>query len=145
MNTSSSPSRAAVARRLQQLDARVPKPISPQAHGLIDLLAFPAMLGLTAWLARRNRPAAGLVLLNALGEGTTAAITDFPPGLLPLISFRAHRRVGIYGSPLYLALAAFTPGIPWRYRRFPLLLGLVPLVLNSLSNPAGSETKPPKL
>ncbi|OON68482.1 hypothetical protein [Hymenobacter sp. CRA2] len=137
--TTSRPSLATALAEAQhvlgQANSYIPKPVSPQTHAWIDLLAFPAMLGLSAWLRKRNSAAAALVLFNALGEGTIAGITDFPPSLLPLISFRNHIRIGLLASPMYLALAALTPGIPWRYRRFPVYLGLVPIVLNSLSNP----------
>ncbi len=114
---------------------RVPKPISPQAHAYFDLLAFPAIMGLAAWMWRRNQKAAMLIVVNGLLEGTTAAITHFPPpGPLPLINFRAHVAIGLVGAPLFLAVSSLVPGIPWVDRRVVLLLNAVPLVLNGLSD-----------
>ncbi|RPD47644.1 hypothetical protein DNI29_09335 [Hymenobacter sediminis] len=120
--------------------SRWPRPILPRAHAYFDALAFPAILGLAAWMWPRNRPAALLIASNGLLEGTTAAITNFPPpGPFPRISFRTHIRIGLIGAPLFLAISSLVPGILGRYRRVVLGLGVVPLVVNGLSN-ATSET-----
>ena len=118
----------------------LPRPISPRVHAYFDALAFPAILGLAAWMWRRNRLASVLIAGNGLLEGTTAAITNFPPpGPFPRINFRTHIRIGLIGAPVCLAISSLVPGIPWRYRRVVLGLGVVPLVVNGLSN-ATSET-----
>ncbi|HEX8426611.1 hypothetical protein [Hymenobacter sp.] len=117
------------------LTKRLPKPISAQAHAYFDLLAFPAIMGLAAWMWPRNRKAALLVVANGLLEGTTAAITYFPPpGPVPLINFRAHVKIGLMGAPLFLATSSWVPGIPWADRRIVLLLGALPIVVNGLSD-----------
>jgi hypothetical protein len=83
----------------------------------------------------RNRNAALLIAGTGLLEGTTAAITNFPPpGPFPLIAFRTHVRIGLVGAPLLLAVASLTPGIPWVHRRLVVLLSLAPAILNGLSN-----------
>lgn len=114
---------------------RVPKPISPRAHAYFDLLVFPAIMGLAAWMWPRNRKAAMLIGSNGLLEGTTAAITNFPPpGPFPLINFRAHVGIGLTGAPLFLTVSSLVPGIPWADRKIVLLLGALPIVVNGLSD-----------
>jgi hypothetical protein len=93
-------------------------------------------MGLTAWMWQRDRKAAILIGANGLLEGITAASTNFPPpGPFPLIDFRTHLRIGLAGAPLYLAVSSLVPGISAPNRRVVYLVGLLPLVLNGLSNP----------
>ncbi|PJJ61233.1 hypothetical protein [Hymenobacter chitinivorans] len=113
-----------------------PRPVSPRAHAYFDLLAFPAIMSLAAWMWPRNRKAALLIAANGLLEGTTAAFTNFPPpGPFPRLSFRQHIRIGLLGAPLYLLVGSLVPGIPGPRRAVVLGLGVLPIVLNSLSNP----------
>ncbi|TGD79870.1 hypothetical protein [Hymenobacter wooponensis] len=117
-----------------------PQPISPKAHAYFDAWAFPAILGLAAWMWRHNRKAAALIAANGLLEGTTAALTNFPPpGPFPVFSFRTHIRIGLVGAPVFLAVSSLVPGIPWRHRRVVLGLGLLPILINGLSNPHSSR------
>lgn len=114
---------------------RTPRPISPQAHAYFDALAFPAIMGLAAWMWRRNHRAGLLIAANGLLEGTTATTTNFPPpGPFPLIDFRTHVRIGLLGAPGFLVASSLVPSIPWAERRVVLLMGLVPLVVNGLSD-----------
>ncbi|UYZ59500.1 hypothetical protein [Hymenobacter latericus] len=125
---------------LERLTQRLPKVVSPQAHALFDLAAFPAMLGLAYWLWPRNRPAAKLLLANALLEGPNATVTNFPPAVVPLLSFRTHVSTGLVGLPIYTAVSLLTKNIPLKYRLLPLAFGVVPLIVNALSNTrAGGE------
>lgn len=68
----------------------IPKIISPQAHRRFDSFALPGLIGATAWMSRRNRPAASLVALATAIEGTAFLTTNFPPGVLPWMTFRDH-------------------------------------------------------
>ncbi|WP_375434159.1 hypothetical protein [uncultured Hymenobacter sp.] len=114
---------------------RVPKPISPRAHAYFDLLVFPAIMGLAAWMWQRNRRAAMLIVGHGLLEGTTAAITNFPPpGPFPLISFRTHVGIGLASPPLFLIVSSLVPGIPWADRKIVLLFGTLPILVNGLSD-----------
>ncbi|MDB5235626.1 MAG: hypothetical protein JWR44_2619 [Hymenobacter sp.] len=92
------------------------------------------MLGLAAWAGRRSKRAAAVILANALGEGTAASITRFPAGLWPLISFRAHVRIGQVGGPFFLALGCMVPRVPKPERRVLIFLGILPILINGLSD-----------
>lgn len=94
-----------VTAALQQLEARLPKVISPTTHGIIDYChaAFFATFAAICW--KRNRPAAiaaagtsGLVLVQSL-------FTDYKPGLKHLIPFSVH-------GQLDGGFAAFSLAIP---------------------------------
>jgi hypothetical protein len=117
--------------------------ISPRAHALFDLAAFPVMLGLAAWAARRSPRAAALILANALGEGTVASLTKFDAktGLIPVLSFRSHVRCGQVGGSVFLALSCLVPDVPQPERSVLLLLGALPIVLNGLSDTSGQPTQ----
>lgn len=119
---------------------RVPKVLSPQAHRRFDLLALPGIMASAAWMSRRDRPAAALMLAVAAVEGTALLTTDYPPpALLPWMDFRQHVRTANLHGGLIAALALLVPGIRPRHR--PVLLGLaaVPLVLNALSDTREGE------
>ena len=137
-NHSQQPTKDAALRALAVFSLwlkRTPRPISPRTHAYFDALAFPAIMGLAAWMWRRNHRAGLLIAANGLLEGTTAATTNFPPpGPFPLLDFRTHVRIGLLGAPVFLALGSLVPGIPWAERRVVMLMGLVPLVVNGLSD-----------
>ncbi len=116
------------------MDGLIPKIISSRAHGRIDTIVFPCLLGATVWMSRRSRPAASLVALTTATEAVTFLTTDFPPGILPWMSFRDHIRVGLTVPPSIAALAFLFRGIPPRERRFVLALLVLPIVLNALSD-----------
>ena len=90
---------------LQQLEARLPKVISPTTHGIIDYChsAFFATFAILCW--KRNRPAAiaaagtsALVLVQSL-------FTDYKPGVKRLLPFSVH-------GQLDGGFAAFSLAIP---------------------------------
>jgi hypothetical protein len=120
--------------------APVPKVLSPQAHRRFDLLALPGILAAAAWMSRRDRPAAALMLMVAAGEGTAMLTTDYPPPVLARwMGFRQHVQAANAHGAFIAALALLVPGVQPRHR--PLLLGLaaVPWVLNALSDTRESE------
>ena len=113
-----------------------PKLISPQAHALFDALAFPVMLPIVRHLAKRSPRAALIMSLNVGVEGGVSFFTNYPPAVVPLISFQNHIRTGIVFAPLSMGLALLVPGIPKRERVLLTLAPLIPFLLNSLSKPA---------
>ena len=120
--------------------APVPKVLSPQAHRRFDLLALPGILAAAAWMSRRDRPAAALMLMVAAGEGTAMLTTDYPPPVLGRwMGFRQHVRAANLHGAFIAALALLVPGVQARHR--PVLLGLavVPWVLNALSDTRKGE------
>ena len=112
-----------------------PKVISPRAHALVDALAFPAMAALTLQMAQKSSRAALLMSVNLSIEGGVSLFTDYPPGLIRLLRFEDHIRIGVLYAPLSIGLALLTPGIPKRQRLILSLLPLIPFLLNSLSKP----------
>ncbi|MDB5263940.1 MAG: hypothetical protein JWQ14_3223 [Adhaeribacter sp.] len=115
--------------------AQFPKVISPQAHALFDALAFPALAGLTWWMAQKSSRAATLMGLNLGMEGGVSLFTDYPPALVPLVRFENHIRIGMLYAPVSMGLALLTPGIPRHERLILSLLPLIPFLLNGLSKP----------
>ncbi len=101
------------------------------------------MLALAAWAARRSKRAAALILGNALSEGTCASLTRFnaETGLFPLMSFRRHVRIGPVGEPVFLALGMPVAGVPQPERSVLIFLGLVPSVLNGISDISGEPAR----
>ena len=74
--------------------------ISPQAHRRIDQLTFPGLLAAAALMTRVDRKAAAVTLLTAAVEGAAHLTTDYPPAVLPWMSFRTHNRVATaHSSP----------------------------------------------
>ena len=96
---------------------------------------YPLVVALTVRMARRNRPAATVLLVNTVVQGITDLTTDYPPGLLRWLTFRDHLSIGFVFAPLQATLVCLVPGITERQRRFLLLLPLGLIMLNALSNP----------
>lgn len=72
---------------------RLPKVISPKAHAIIDYVTI-GSFGLLAYLFwKENKRAAIAATTCGIAELTTTLITDFPGGVVPLISFPAHRGI----------------------------------------------------
>ena len=115
--------------------------VSPRAHAIIDRICLPIMLGMAVWAMRRSKPAAAIIAANALGEGAIGCITRFPTGLWPLISFRTHVRFGQVGGPVFLLLSCLLPRQPRAERNASIFWGVVPIVLNGLSDISGRPRK----
>ena len=71
----------------------MPKVISPTAHAIIDYGMAGSFLLAAGLLARKHRRAAFASLACGVAQLAIAAITDYPGGIKPLISFRTHERV----------------------------------------------------
>src|SRR4051794_36196442 len=67
--------------------------ISPQMHRRIDQLTFPGLLAAAALMTRTDRKAAAEILMTAFVEGAAYLMTDYPPAVLPWMSFRTHNRL----------------------------------------------------
>lgn len=123
---------------------RIPKPLSPQAHRVLDLIALPGLFTLTLWLRGRNTTAATVVLTNALIEGATQLATDYTPrarprGNLRWLSLRDHLRItAVYGG--FLAGVGMTlTGLRTQDRRLILALAASAPVLAALTDSGESQ------
>ena len=115
--------------------------ISPQAHRRIDQLTFPGLLATAALMARRDRRAAAITLMTAAVEGVAHLTTDYPPAVLPWMSFRTHNRIATAHGVVVMALALLVPGISRRNRRALCALGAMPIALAAMSDTR--EPQPP--
>jgi hypothetical protein len=79
--------------RDQALDLyeRIPKPISPKVHAFLDYGVTAYFLAVAAESFRNENKAAGIAaLVNGAMVGGMSAITDYPGGINPMISFETH-------------------------------------------------------
>ena len=113
--------------------------ISPQTHRRMDQLTFPGLLGAAASMARRDRRAAAVILMTAAVEGVAHVTTDYPPAILPLMSFRTHNRVATAHGALVIALGLLAPGLLRRGRLALCALGSIPITLAALSDTSGPQ------
>jgi hypothetical protein len=108
--------------------------VSPQTHRRIDQLTFPGLLAAAAVMARHDRRAAAIILLTAAVEGVAHLTTDYPPAILPWMSFRTHNRIATAHGAAIIALALMAPGISRRGRRALCTLGAMPITLAAMSD-----------
>ena len=113
--------------------------ISPLAHRRIDQLTFPGLLAAAAWMARWDRRAAAITLATAAIEGTAYVTTDYPPAVLPLMSFRTHNRVAAAHGALVIGLGLTLPGLTPRGRLALCTLGTMPITQAALSDTRGPQ------
>ncbi len=78
---------------LPAIKKRLPKVISPTMHGFIDYSHATFFLGMAIVCRKNNKPAA----LAALGTGALVLVqsllTDYPLGVVPLLSFEDHGKM----------------------------------------------------
>jgi hypothetical protein len=108
--------------------------VSRQAHRRIDQLSFPGLLAAAAWMSRWDRWAGAVTLMTAAVEGVAHVTTDYPPAILPLMSFRTHNRVATAHGALVMTLALTVPGISRRGRLALCALGAMPITLAAISD-----------
>ena len=108
--------------------------LSPRAHRRIDQFTFPGLLAAAAAMARVDRGAAAVILATAAVEGTAYLTTDYPPAVLPLMSFRTHNRVAAAHGALVIGLGLTLPGLSPRGRLALCTLGAMPITLAALSD-----------
>ena len=108
--------------------------LSPQTHRRIDQLTFPGLLATAAWMARWDRRAAALILATAAAEGMAYLTTDYPPAVLPLMSFLAHNRVATAHGALVIGLGLTLSGLSLKGRLALCTLGTMPITLAALSD-----------
>jgi hypothetical protein len=106
--------------------------ISPQTHRRIDQFTFPGLLTTAVWMARWDRRAAAVTLATAAIEGAAYLATDYPPAVLPLMSFRTHNRVATAHGAFVVALGLALPGLTHRGRAALCTLGTMPITLAAL-------------
>lgn len=84
---------------------RMPKPISPRVHGMID---YGTSAAVAAAPAVFSIPRAARNLFEALATGYTglSSVTDYPLSLRRLVPFKVH-------GAAELAVAAILPAMPW--------------------------------
>ncbi len=78
---------------LKKLDQRLPNVISPRAHGFIDYPHSALFLaaGLMFW--KKNKRAAIAALATGGFVLVQSLLTDYPLGVVPVLSFRTHGRM----------------------------------------------------
>jgi hypothetical protein len=87
------------------LTDRMPKVISPGAHAAIDYATAGAFLLGSFLFWKRHRAAAISAMLCGFSEVLVAAVTDYPGGMVPQISFETHGRLDV-------GLSLFTATLP---------------------------------
>ena len=92
-------------RDLTTLTRRVPKMFGAGAHAVADYATAGAFAALGIYLHKRHPRAAGLAFANAAAIVGLSMLTDYPGGVFPILSFRAHGQAD-------LALSALAAGGP---------------------------------
>ena len=78
---------------LEALEAKVPKVISPTAHGIIDYAHATFFLGLGALCLSRNKRAAAAAFTTGGFILVQSLLTDYRLGVKPVISFETHGKM----------------------------------------------------
>jgi hypothetical protein len=84
---------AAVKKLWQGAEARMPKVISAETHGILDYLQAATFLGAAAYFWKRDRKAGAASLAVGAFLLSEALLTDYPLGVKPVLSFAAHGKL----------------------------------------------------
>lgn len=82
-----------VETSVKAISGRMPKMISPGVHAVIDYAIAGSFFVAGAILWRQKRKAAIASMACGVAEIASAAITDYPGGVKPIISFKTHERL----------------------------------------------------
>ena len=96
-----------LANLTKSVTDRMPKVISPGAHAVIDYATAAGFIGMGIFLWKREKRAAISSLVCGAAEAATAAMTDYPGGLVDEISFETHGRIDVGMA----GLVATMPGV----------------------------------
>jgi hypothetical protein len=94
-------------RDVTTLTRGVPKVFDAGAHAVADYATAGAFAALGLYLRKRNPRAAGLAYANAAAIAGLSMLTDYPGGVFPVLSFRAHGQADL----ALTALAAAGPAM----------------------------------
>ncbi len=78
---------------VRTISKRMPKMVSPKMHAVLDYAIAGSFFLAGAILWRRHRRAAIASIACGVAEAATAAVTDYPGGIRPMISLRTHERI----------------------------------------------------
>ena len=78
---------------LQMAAGRLPKVIKPRPHAIIDYAVAGSFVLVSALLWRRNKRAAVSSLICGGATAVNSLLTDYPGGMLRVISYRNHGRI----------------------------------------------------
>jgi hypothetical protein len=81
------------------------RPISPAQHAVLDYGVTATFLAIGVAMLKRHRSAAALAFLNGAMVLGMSLLTDYPGGVVRVISFRGHRT----GDIAQAALAGLGP------------------------------------
>ena len=109
---------------LQMAAGKLPKVIKPRPHAIIDYAVAGSFMLMGALWWRRNRRAAVGSLICGGATAVNSLLTDYPGGMLRVISYRNHGRIdaGIAGltaaMPRFMNFrnqpeARFFGSVPW--------------------------------
>ena len=90
----------AVSDELSAATDRVPKPITPRVHAVLDYSVAGLFVAVGLGLASRNRRAATFAVVNGLMIMGFSMMTDYPGGVWPRMSFKAHGVVDVMQAGL---------------------------------------------
>ena len=75
------------------LERRLPKVIGPKTHGVIDYAHVAFFFGVAVLCRKSNRPAALAALGTSAFVLVQSLLTDYPLGVMPVISFETHGKI----------------------------------------------------
>ncbi len=101
------PTTSELERRHWPKPQQLSRTISPAQHAMLDYAVAGTFFAVGAWLLPRHRPAAQLALINGAMVLGMSMLTDYPGGVHPTLSFKAHRT----GDMIQAGLSALGPAL----------------------------------
>ena len=96
-----------LAKSIQFVGKALPKVLSPKAHAIADYSTAALFLAGSALFWRRSKRAAIASLMCGAAEVAVAALTDYPGGLTPAISFPLHKKIDFGLASMAATMPAF--------------------------------------
>ena len=118
-----------------------PRAVSPQTHAIIDYLTAGSLLMSALWFWRRSKRAAVAALISGGAELAVSLLTDYPGGVMKIITFSKHRDIDFGLGAMTATLPEFLAFKDEPERKFFLAKGALITIVSELTSVPGKSDR----
>ena len=115
----------------------VPRIVSAEAHAILDYIMVGSSFMSALWFWRKSKRAAVAALISGGAELAVSLLTDYPGGVMRIISFRKHREIDFGLGAMTATLPEFLAFQDEPEKKFFLIQGAMISVLSELTTVPG--------
>jgi hypothetical protein len=122
----------------------VPRIVSAEAHAILDYIMVGSSFMSALWFWRKSKRAAVAALISGGAELAVSLLTDYPGGVMRIISFRKHREIDFGLGAMTATLPEFLAFQDEPEKKFFLAQGAMISLLSELTTVPSRSVSPEK-